>query len=89
MDKLEDFFIKTLMMLAIVLSVFLIILIVVLPYWALSEKKEYDRANTVMRYQKNTYYITAYEYKDDYIKAIDVNGHNIILPKNNTVIEEK
>lgn len=89
MDKLEDIFIKILMILAIVLSIFLIILIIALPCGMISEKKEYDRANTVMRYREKTYYISTYEYKDDYIKAIDVNGHDIILPKDNTVIEEK
>jgi hypothetical protein len=89
MDKLEDIFIKTLMVLAIVLSVFVMILIIALPCTMISDKKEYDRANTVMRYQQKTYYIITYEYKDDYIKAIDVNGHDVILPKDNTVIEEK
>ena len=90
MHKLEITFVNILIVVSVALITFLsIILIIVLPYYALSEKKEYDRANTIIRYNDTTYYIVTYEYEDDYIKAIDVDGHSILLPKEHTVIKEK
>ena len=90
MNKLEITFVNILIVVSTALITFLsIILITVLPYWALSEKKEYDKANTIMRYNNAIYYVITYEYEDDYIKAIDVDGHSIILPKEHTIIEEK
>jgi hypothetical protein len=36
-----------------------------------------------------TYYIDNYEYKDDYIEAVDIYGQKVTLPKEHTVIKEK
>ena len=52
-------------------------------------KKPYDRANAIMKCGFITYYIDNYEYKDDYIEAVDIYGKKVILPKEHTVIKEK
>ena len=53
------------------------------------DKERYDKANTIMHYHNNIYYITAYEYKDACIEAVDIYGNKLILPKECTVITDK
>lgn len=88
MKKLGEFIIEVISpIIAVALMIIALFLIGLLFYIALNEAKMRGQAEMIFHYGKNNYYIESYEYSEDQIIAVGVNGEEIIFPKNGTVIE--
>jgi predicted RND superfamily exporter protein len=89
MKKLGEFIIEIILpIIAVILTITVILLMGGLIYTFSNEMKMRERAEMVFHYNNDDYYIASYEYSEDQIVAIGVNGKEVIFPKNGTVIED-
>lgn len=90
MKNLGDFLMfKVLPVIAVILLIFVMILIGLLTCNYINTSKEREQAKAIFYRCNETYYIDTYHYSGDDIIAIDVNGHQVIFPKSDTVIEKR
>lgn len=86
MDWFVEKFLPVVMM---ILLIFVIWLIGILCYNTIVESKQESAAKSIFYCCDETYYIDSYTYSGDDIVAIDVEGKEVILPKDRTVIKNK
>ena len=80
---------KFLPVITMILLIFAVGFIGILCYSFIDKTKQESEAKSVFYCCDETYYIDSYIIKDDEIFAIDVEGKEVILPKDRTVIKNK
>ena len=89
MKKFGDFIVETVFpIFAVILMITVLFLIGTLVYISSNEAKMKEQAKLIFHFNNSDYYIESYEYSEDQIIAVDVNGKKIIFPKNCTIIED-
>lgn len=88
LKKIGEFIIEIIFpIIAAALIITALFLIGALVYLISDEVKMREQAEMIFHYDTDDYYIKSYEFSEDQIVAVGVNGKEIIFPKNCTVIE--